>query len=145
MTDNAYLVGTVEEVVFRAKSNELKAEMAKTGEALVQLGDTTPARGETALALFDWTQRAADVWRGSNPAIRREILGCVCLNRTLGDVSLCLEKRKPFDIFAEGLDLKNSRGDKTAIELFRHGVETLASQLSITRQVLVANSRFVVL
>lgn len=108
---NAYLVGTVEEVVFKAKSNELKAELAKTDEALAQMGDTAPARGETALALFDWTQRAADAWRGSNPAIRREILDCVCLNRTLGDVSLCLAKRKPFDIFAEGLDLKNSRGD----------------------------------
>jgi len=75
------------------------------------MGDTAPARGKTALALFDWTQRAADVWRGSNPAIRREILDCVCLNRTLADVSLCLKKRKPFDVFAEGLDLKKSRGD----------------------------------
>ncbi len=109
---NAYLVGTVEEVVFKAKSNELKAELAKTDEALAQLGDTAPDRGETALALFDWTQRAADAWRGSNSAIRREILDCVCLNRTLGDVSLCLAKRKPFDVFAEGLDLKSSRGDR---------------------------------
>lgn len=108
---NAYLTGTVEEMVYKAKSNELKAEMAKTDEALVQLGDTAPAGGETALALFDWTQRAADVWCGSNNPVRREILDCVCLNRTLGNVSLCLEKRKPFDVFAEGLDLKNSRGD----------------------------------
>ena len=108
---NAYLVGTVEEVAFNSKSNELKAEMAKTGETLAQLGDTAPARGDTALALFDWTQRAADTWRGSNTAIRREILDCVCLNRTLGDVSLCLEKRKPFDVFVEGLDLRNSWGD----------------------------------
>ena len=44
---NAYLVGTVEEVVFKAKSNELRAELAKTDEALTQLGDTAPARGET--------------------------------------------------------------------------------------------------
>jgi hypothetical protein len=110
---NAYLVGTVEETVFKAKSNELKAETAK---ALAQLGDTAPAQGETALALFDWTQRVADAWRGSNPTIRREILDCVCLNRTLGDVSLCLAKRKPFDVFAEGLDLKNSRGDWRSFE-----------------------------
>ena len=108
---NAYLVGTVEEAVFKAKSDDLKVEVAKATEALAQLGDTAPAQGEAALALFDWTQRAADTWRGSNTAVRREILDCVCLNRTLGDVSLCLAKRKPFDVFAEGLDFKKSRGD----------------------------------
>jgi len=59
--DNAYLVGTVEEAVFKIKSNELKAEAAWAAEALAQLGDTAPARGETALALFGWAQRAADV------------------------------------------------------------------------------------
>ncbi|MCX7424663.1 MAG: recombinase family protein [Planctomycetia bacterium] len=108
---NAYLAGTVEEVVFKAKSNELKAEMSRTDEAFTQLGDTGSAPAETALALFDWTQRAADVWRGSNNALRREILNCVCLNRTLGDLSLYLAKRKPFDVLAEGLEIENSRGD----------------------------------
>ncbi len=31
--------------------------------------------------------------------------------------------RKPFDDLAEGLLLKNSRGDKTAIELFLAGIQ----------------------
>jgi hypothetical protein len=35
-------------------------------------------------------------------------------------------------------NITSSRGDKTAIELFLGGVKALASQLSITRQVLVA-------
>jgi hypothetical protein len=30
--------------------------------------------------------------------------------------------RKPFDVLTEGLDLKKSRGDKTAIELFLAGL-----------------------
>jgi len=30
--------------------------------------------------------------------------------------------RKPFDILAEGLSSENSRGDKTAIELFMAGI-----------------------
>jgi site-specific DNA recombinase len=108
---NAYLAGTVEEAVYKAKSNELKVEAATTDEALAQLGDVDPARGKTALALFDWTQRAADVWRGSNNAVRRQILDAVCLNRTLGHVKLVATKRKPFDVFAEECDLKNSRGN----------------------------------
>jgi len=109
---NAYLAGTVDEAVYKAKCGELKAEVAKTDESLAQLGDGDPGRGETALALFDWTQRAADIWRGSNSAIRREILDAVCLNRTLGDVNLVTEKRKPFDVLAEGLLSENSRGDR---------------------------------
>ena len=109
---NAYLAGTVEEVVFKAKSNELKGEAAKVGEALAHVGEATPARGETALSIFDWSQRAAETWRGSNNALRREILDSVCLNRTLGDVSLVTTKRKPFDVFAERLNLENSRGDR---------------------------------
>ncbi|MGQ9821833.1 MAG: hypothetical protein ACUVQK_08230, partial [Thermogutta sp.] len=35
----------------------------------------------------------------------------VCLFRTLGDVTLCAGKRKPFDVLAEGLQIENSRGD----------------------------------
>jgi len=85
---NAYLAGTVDEATFKAKSNELKAETAKTDEALALLGDVAPTRVESALALFDWSQRGADIWRGSNNAVGREILDAVCLNRTLGDVNL---------------------------------------------------------
>lgn len=78
---------------------------------LAELGDMDPARTETAMALFDWTQNAAEIWRGSNNRIRREILDAVCLNRTLSDATLNAPKRKPFDVFAERPDLKNSRGD----------------------------------
>jgi site-specific DNA recombinase len=108
---NVYLTGTIEEVVYKAKSNELRSEAAKMDEALDKLGDMDPARGELAVSLFDWTQRAADIWRGSNNAVRREILDAVCLNRCLNDVNLVLTKRKPFDDFAERPFLKKSRGD----------------------------------
>jgi hypothetical protein len=61
--------------------------------------------------MVDWSQRAADHWHGSNNGVRREILETVCLNRTLSDVSLVLEKTKPFDILAEGPRNQNSRGE----------------------------------
>ena len=105
------MAGTVEEIVYKAKSNELKAEAAKADEALAQTGDMDPSCAETALALFDWTQNAAEIWRGSNNRVRREILDSVCLNRTLTDLNLDATKRKPFDVFAKGLEIKNSRGD----------------------------------
>jgi site-specific DNA recombinase len=120
---NAYLSGTVDEDVYKAKTNELKAEVANVDATLAQMGKVDPARGELAVNLFDWTQKAAEVRRGSNNAVRRGILNSVCLNRTVGDVNLCLEKRKPFGIFAERPLLKNSRDGKTPLELFLVGLQ----------------------
>lgn len=74
---NACLAGTIEEGVYKATANELKAEALKNDEALSQLGDVDPAHGEAAIALFDWTQNAAEMWLRSNNTIRREILDLV--------------------------------------------------------------------
>ena len=109
---NAYLAGTVDEDAYKAKSNELKAEGANVNEVLAALGDVDAGRGRLAVTLFDWTQNGAEAWRGSNNAVRREILESVCLNRTLNDATLVLEKRKPFDVFAERPDWSNSRDDR---------------------------------
>lgn len=109
---NAYLAGTVDDVIYASKSAELKAEVARAEEDMAALGDVDPARGQMALVLFDWTQRATDIWRGSNNAVRRQLLDTICLNRGLSDVTLVTEKRKPFDAFAEGPVLQNSRGDR---------------------------------
>jgi hypothetical protein len=57
-----------------------------------------------------------EFWLGSNITQKREILDLICLNRALSDVSLVLTKRKPFDVFAERLDLKKSRGDCQTFE-----------------------------
>jgi hypothetical protein len=51
------------------------------------------------------------------------------------------QAQKPFDLFADGLLRKDSRADKTAIELFLSGVRTLALQSSIIDVVRIA-SRF---
>jgi DNA invertase Pin-like site-specific DNA recombinase len=110
---NAYLAGTVDELAFQAKTAELKSESARVAEELDGLGDVDPQRGKAALAVFDWSQRAAESWLGSNNADRRQILDAVCLNRQVTDVTLVTTKRKPFDLLAERLDLKNSRGDRS--------------------------------
>lgn len=109
---NAYLAGTIDETVFQVKSAELRHEAAKAAESLDQLGEFDPGQGQAALAVFDWSQNAGEIWRGSNNAVRREILDSVCLNRALSDVTLVATKRKPFDILAERPDLKKSRGDR---------------------------------
>jgi len=98
---NAHLLGAIDEATFSAKLTDLKHQQVDVER---QLGETTRLdlnRVEMTLKAFDFSQNLAQIWRGSNSAVRRELLDCVSLNRTLSDVSLCLEKRKPFDVFAE--------------------------------------------
>ena len=107
----AYLEGTVDEVAYERKSADLKAEAALVEESLQKVAEADPKCGETALAAFDFSQTVVERWRGSNFAVRREIVECVCSNRTLSDVSLCVTKRKPFDALAERPSLRFGRGD----------------------------------
>jgi site-specific DNA recombinase len=108
---NAYLAGTVDDDAFKAKTAELKADTARVTEEIDAQGNVDPTRGPDVLAVYDWSQKAAKIWRGSNTAVRRQILDSICLNRQVSDLTLVTTKRKPFDFFAERLDLKKSRGD----------------------------------
>ena len=109
---NAYLAGTVEETIYKAKSNELKSDAARTDEALAQLGPVSTSHRDLALNVFDWTQRAPYAWHGSNNQDRRLILDSVYLNRSLSDVNLVTTERKPFDHLAKRLENEISRGDR---------------------------------
>ena len=109
---NAFLVGTIDEETLGAKQTELRDEAAQVDESLARLGDLGPADVLAALAVFDFSQNAAEIWRGSKMPVRREILESVSLNRTLSDLTLVATKRKPFDILAERPLLKKSRDDR---------------------------------
>ena len=105
---NAYLAGSLPEETYKAKQDDLTTEIRSTEESLDAVGQVDAQRGQAAVAMFDWTQNAAQIWRGSNNHDRRAILETVCLNRAVGPVSLALTKRKPFDVLAEGPFLKKS-------------------------------------
>jgi DNA invertase Pin-like site-specific DNA recombinase len=108
---NGYLAGVIDDTALKAKSTELKRELAAVEESLAQAERFDPEAEARALAVFDFSQNLENIWRGSNSAVRREIVECVSSNRTLSDVTLVLEKRKPFDLLAERLSLKIGRGD----------------------------------
>ncbi|HSW46483.1 MAG TPA: hypothetical protein VLM89_13020 [Phycisphaerae bacterium] len=64
------------------------------------------------MAVFDWSQGAAEAWQRSIIAEKRAILEAVSLNRMLSDVSLCVEKRKPFSFLAERPSIRLDRGER---------------------------------
>ena len=99
---------------FKAKTAELKADTARVTEETEEIdaqGNVDPTRGTDVLTVDNWSQKAAKIWRGSNTAVRRQILDSICLNRQVSDVTLVTTKRKPFDFFAERLDLKKNRAN----------------------------------
>ncbi len=106
----AYLSGAVDETTFQRKNVDLKTELGEVEASLEECGGACDNHAEVALGLFDWSQRAGDVWLGSKMNEKREILTEVALNRTLSDATLCLEKRKPFDVLAERPSVQSSRG-----------------------------------
>jgi hypothetical protein len=65
-----------------------------------------------ALAIFDFMQNAADLWRRSNTAQKREILAAISLNGHVSDISLVQEKGKPFDLAIEGPQFVYGRTDR---------------------------------
>lgn len=109
---NGYLAGTIDEPTFHLKSADLKSQLEDVERQLDEADEFDPAFGQTALAVFDFSQNLVPIWLGSNSARKRTILECVSLNRTLTDVTLVLTKRKPFDFLAERPFLKNTRGER---------------------------------
>ena len=107
---SAFLAAAIDEVTFQSKSAELKTQIEEVEEALHRCNDGDIHSSDKSLAPFDWSQQAAERFKGSNAAGKREILTAVSLNRTLGDVTLCLQKRKPFDLLAERPSVTTTRG-----------------------------------
>ncbi len=109
---NGYLSGAIEEAVMQAKQEELKRQLAEVEQSLDSAKDVAPDAPERALSLFDFSQRLVESWHGSNSALKREILEVVSLNRHANDVTLVVEKRKPFDFLAERPLLQDGSGGR---------------------------------
>ncbi len=111
----AYLAGTINEPTLAAKQTQLRDEAAQIATTLATSGDDAEDV-RTALGVFQFAQNAAQIWHGSKMDQKREILNAVSLNRLLGDVTLVVEKRKPFDELAKRLPIQLSREDARRFE-----------------------------
>lgn len=109
---NGYLSGAIPENDFRAKNEELKAVRLNLEAEWASAGQFNPTNNQTALAAFDFCQKAVDLFHGSNYSTRREILDCVSSNHALSTQVLYISKRKPFDLLAEGPSFEIGRGDR---------------------------------
>jgi site-specific DNA recombinase len=67
---------------------------------------------ELATKVFELSQTLRQQWLTADYPEKRRLLEIVFLNCLLEDATLVPTMRKPFDVLAEALVSKNSRGDR---------------------------------
>lgn len=105
------LAEEIDAETFARKATELRD---KAAELRLHLDAADRGRNEIidiAVKAFELSQNLRAKWFEADYAAKRRILEIICLNWTLDGVTLVPTMRKPFDILAEGLVWKNSRGD----------------------------------
>jgi hypothetical protein len=80
---------------------------------------------DIAVKAFELSQNLRAQCFKADYTAKRRILEIICLNFSLDGVSLVPTMRKSFDMLAEGLVWKNSRGGKIRLELFADAAEQL--------------------
>ena len=109
---NLRLLEEIDADTFATKNTELRD---RTVELHMEIERCDRGRNEIidiAVKAFELSQNLRAKWFAVDHAAKRRLLEIVCLNFSLVDVSLVPEMRKPFDLLAEGLLQKNSRGDR---------------------------------
>ena len=109
---NLRLLEEINADTYAAKAQELRDEES---ELRLQIEGASRSRNETidiAIKAFELSQNLRAKWFAADWAAKRRILEIVCLNWKLDGVSLVPEWRKPFDLLAEGLQKKDSRGER---------------------------------
>ena len=95
------MTGLVNKDIFNTKTEELKAEAKSIGK---RLNDTESGADLVRLdsqKIVAFSQKVQNILRGSNFTNKRTLLQLVSSNRRLSDVSLFIERIKPFDILAK--------------------------------------------
>ena len=101
----------IDREIYAAKATELRVRSASMALHLEKASRGRYEIIDIAVKVFELSQDLRAKWLTADYAAKRRILEITCLNFVLDDVTLVPAMRKPFDMLAEGLDLKNSRGD----------------------------------
>ncbi len=102
----------IDQELFAKKHTELRDRLASIKLQLDVLDRSHDETAELAAKVSELSQTLKEQWFIADYATKRRLLEIVCLNSVLDGATLCPEMRKPFDVLAEGLLLKNSRGDR---------------------------------
>jgi site-specific DNA recombinase len=109
---NMRLSEDIDQETFARKHTEFRDRLSSIKLQLDVLDCSHDEMAELASKVFELSQTLRQQWVTADYAAKRRILEIVFLNCQLNDVNLLPTIRKPFDVLAEGLVSKQSRGDK---------------------------------
>jgi hypothetical protein len=109
---NLRLLEEIDADTYAAKAQELRDEAATLRLKIERCDRNRHETIDIAVKAFELSQNLRTKWFAADYSAKRRILEIVCLNWNLIGVSLVPEMRKPFDLVAEGLLQKDSRGER---------------------------------
>jgi site-specific DNA recombinase len=109
---NLRLAEDIDQETFARKHTEMRDRLASIKLQLDVLDRSHDETAALAAKVFELSQTLREQWVTADYAAKRRILEIVFLNCRLEDVNLVPTMRKPFDVLAEGLISKNSRGER---------------------------------
>ena len=109
---NLRLLEEIEAETYATKDTELRDRMAQIKLQIEALDRNHDENSDIALKAFELSQSLTEKWLTADCAAKRQILEILCLNLRLDDVTLCPTMRKPFNVLAEGLISRESRGER---------------------------------
>jgi hypothetical protein len=127
---NLRLADQVDEDAFARKATEIRDRLASIRLQLDVVDRTHDETADLALKAFELSQTLRKQWFSASYATKRRILEILCLNSRLEGEKVCFSWRKPFDVLAEGFQLKESGLDGTPVELFLDGIRNLGREVS---------------
>lgn len=109
---NMRLAAEIDESTFSRKQTELRDRLSSIKLQLDVVDRSHDEMTDLASKVFELSQTLCSKWLNADYATKRRILEIVFLNCRLDDATLVPTMRKPFDVLAEGLISKNSRGER---------------------------------
>jgi site-specific DNA recombinase len=109
---NLRLSDEIDPDTYARKPTELRDRLSAIKLQLDSVDRCHDETAELATKVFELSQTLTQQWVTADYTTKRRLLEIVFLNCVLDDVTLVPTIRKPFDVLAEGLISKNSRGDK---------------------------------
>ncbi len=108
---NMRLADDIDQETYARKGTEIRDRLASIKLQLDALDRSHDENAELASKVFELSQTLRQQWLTADYDAKRRILEIVCLNCKLDGTTLVPVIRKPFDVLAEGLVSKNSRGN----------------------------------
>ena len=106
------LAEEIDEATFARKHTEVRDRLASIKLQLNMLDRSQDETADLAARVFELSQTIRQQWLIADYNAKRRILEIICLNCRLDGATLVPERRKLFDILAEGLDYEKSRGER---------------------------------